>query len=255
MFAGTGSTMSAATVPSFASKSDAISSRSLKGAITVSRAAPAVTPGVLGIAEGREPAAGAAREQRVGVTVVAALELDQGVLAGRGASEPDRRHRGLGARRRRAAPVRPRAPSRRSAPRAGPRPRWGRRRRCLATAASTAASTISFRAWPNSECSPRLAEVDVPRAVGVLEVGALASDGEPRDAADRTERADRRVHAAGDRSLRSLEELVGSAHGRSVYGCRALWLDAARDRRPRRRPRRRRADRRPGAPDAGARAR
>ncbi len=49
MFAGTGSTISAATVPSFASKSDAIPARSLKGAITVSCAAPAVTPGVPGI--------------------------------------------------------------------------------------------------------------------------------------------------------------------------------------------------------------
>ena len=55
MFAGTGSTMSAATVPWFASKSDAISSRSLKGASTVSRAAPAVTPGVLGMAKVASP--------------------------------------------------------------------------------------------------------------------------------------------------------------------------------------------------------
>ena len=47
--------------------------------------------------ERREPAAGAAREQRVGVTVVAAVELDQGVLPGGRASEADRRHRGLGA--------------------------------------------------------------------------------------------------------------------------------------------------------------
>jgi hypothetical protein len=82
MFAGTGSTISAATVPAFALKSDAISSRSLKGAIRVSRAAPAGTPG-------------AAREQRVGVTVVAAVELDQCVLPGGRASEADRRHRGL----------------------------------------------------------------------------------------------------------------------------------------------------------------
>ena len=49
MLAGTGSTMSAAMVPSFAPKRAATSSRSLKGATSVSRAAPAVTPGVLGI--------------------------------------------------------------------------------------------------------------------------------------------------------------------------------------------------------------
>ena len=166
--------------------------------------------------EGREPAAGAAREQRVGVTVVATLELDEGVLAGRATGEPDRGHRGLGP--------------------GGDEPHLfdrGHHRDdplrelhlCFGRDAEGGSSPggldrgIHDLLPPVSEeqRSPRLAEVDVTSAVGVLEVGALAPDGEPRGAADRTERADRRVHAAGDRSLRSLEEFLGPAHGPSVY--------------------------------------
>ena len=39
--------------------------------------------------------------------------------------------------------------------------------------------------------APRLAEIDVPRAVGVLQVRAFASNGEPRHAADGAEGAHR----------------------------------------------------------------
>jgi hypothetical protein len=44
--------------------------------------------------------------------------------------------------------------------------------------------------------------------VRVLEVDAVAADGESGRATDRSERANRGVHAAGDRADRALEELV-----------------------------------------------
>ena len=226
MFAGTGSTMSAATVPSFASKSDAISSRSLKGAIRVSRAAPAVTPGVLGMPKRREPAAGAAREQRVGVTVVAALELDRGCrlpvaprasrIADIAASVPEDTSRTCSIEGT-IATIRSASCTSASVGTPNEVPR---------EAASVGGLDDLLPRVPEERCAPRLAEVDVPCAVGVLEVGALAPDREARRAAHRPERPDRRVHAAGDRSLRSLEEVVGSAHrpvslwaSRAVVGC------------------------------------
>src|SRR5262249_21717647 len=62
------------------------------------------------------------------------------------------------------------------------------------------------------ERAPRADEVDVPDAVGVDDVGALTTVEEPGDAADRPERTDRGVHAAGDHPVRTCEQLLGPAH-------------------------------------------
>ena len=171
--------------------------------------------------EGREPAPGAVREQRVGVSVVAALELDQGVLARRGP-------------RQRIADIAASVPEEtsltcstegtietiRSA--SSTSPSVGTPKEVPREAASIAASDDLLAGMPEEQSAPRLAEVDVACSVGVLEIGTFAPDGEPRDAADRAERADGRVHAAGDRSLRSLEEFLGTAH-RPV----SLWVRSA----------------------------
>ncbi len=63
---------------------------------------------------------------------------------------------------------------------------------------------------PEDERTPGADEVDVATTVGVREVGALSLDEERRGAADGTEGADGRVHAAGDDGGRPLEELCGS---------------------------------------------
>ena len=72
-------------------------SRSLYGSTIVSAAAPSVTPGVPGMPSVSEAGAGG-HEQRVGVAVVVAVELDELVAPGEAAREPDRAHRRLGAR-------------------------------------------------------------------------------------------------------------------------------------------------------------
>ena len=56
--------------------------------------------------------------------------------------------------------------------------------------------------------APRLHEVDIPVAVGVDHVGALAPNREPRGPTHGSERPNRRVHAAWDRPPRAIEELL-----------------------------------------------
>ena len=67
------------------------------GATTVSAVAPPGTPAVAGTPSVAGPGAGLG-EQRVGVPVVAAGELEDAVALRRAARQPDRGHRGLGAR-------------------------------------------------------------------------------------------------------------------------------------------------------------
>ena len=149
-------------------------------------------------AERRQPRAGLG-EERVGVAVVAAGELEHAVAAGVRPREPQRRHRRLGPRgdephlldrRHRVDDLRgeldlalgrraeARAVARRR--RAPPRPSRGRRGRRSA--------------------APRTATQSSSRApVGRLEVGALAAGDEERLVdADRAHRPHRRVDAAGD---------------------------------------------------------
>ena len=120
MFPATGSTMIAARPSPYRATAAAAASTSLYGQTIVSCAAPVGTPGDAGIPSvaSPEPARG---EQRVGVAVVAAGELEDPVAArerrGRAGSRSSRPR----SRRRRAAPSRPTAPRRRSRRRARPR--------------------------------------------------------------------------------------------------------------------------------------
>ena len=80
MFPATGSTTIAASPSPHCATAAAAASTSLYGQTIVSAAAPVGTPGDDGDAERRQTRAGA-REQRVGVAVVAAGELDDPVAA------------------------------------------------------------------------------------------------------------------------------------------------------------------------------
>ena len=66
------------------------------------------------------------------------------------------------------------------------------------------------------ERSPGTDVVDVFIAIGVEDVGALASDDEGRCAADSSPSAYRGVDAAGDYALGAVEELLG-------FGVGHLW--------------------------------
>ena len=97
MFPATGSTMTAANSPLWASKADSSASMSLYGMVTVSAAAAAGTPAEEGDVERRQ-AGPRVREERVGVPVVASVELQQLVALRVCPCEPQRGHRRLGAR-------------------------------------------------------------------------------------------------------------------------------------------------------------
>ena len=93
MFAGTGSQRIAA--GSYMSTACSTASRSFQGTTAVASAWARGTPGLAGIALGREAGARLG-EEAVDVAVVGAGELDHALAAGRGAGEPDRAHRRLG---------------------------------------------------------------------------------------------------------------------------------------------------------------
>ena len=95
MFAATGSTTIAASPSPWRMTASAAASTSLYGTTIVSAAAPVGTPGEEGIPSVARPGAGA-REQRVGVAVVAAGELEDPVALRERARQPQRAHRGLG---------------------------------------------------------------------------------------------------------------------------------------------------------------
>ena len=183
--------------------------RSLNGAVSVSRAAPSVTPGRRRDAERREPAAGALGEQRVGMAVVAALELHEQVAPGRAAREPDRAHRGLGAAVDEPHPV----DARHRIDDAlgeldladGRRAERGAHRRRPARRLDDLGSCVA-----EQQRAPRLHEVDVAVAVGVDQVGALAALDEHGRAAHRAERPHGRVDPAGDHRARALEQVLAT---------------------------------------------
>ena len=182
--------------------------RSLNGATSVSAAAPRpCTPGLSGRPSVATPEP-ACTQQRVGVAVVAAVELDELRPPGGRAREAQRAHRRLGAdvdeahhldRRQRAHdPLGELAPRARSArrsvvpqrrlPRRSPRRPRGARGRAI-------------------ERAPRQHVVDVRRCRRRRSARAPCAAGdEARRAADAAERAHRAVHAAGDHALRAREQ-------------------------------------------------
>ena len=156
----------------------------------------------------REPRAGA-RQQCVGVPVVAAGELDDAVAAGEGTGEPDRAHRSLGPGRDQAHPLHGgnrlddllgqehlplgRSPERGAVPR-----RVDNRLDRLRVGVA------------EDQGPPREHPVEIAVAVLVLEVRALgATDEEGLVQADRLHRAHRGVDAAGDRPEGAAVEIGG----------------------------------------------
>ena len=204
MFAATGSTITAAISPPRAPNASRTASTSLNGAESVSRAAPSVTPGEPGMPKVATPEPAPFASRRVRVAVVAALELQDEVAAGESAGEPDRAHRRLG-------------PARDE-----PDHLHRRHGRDDALGELDLRSPSARRTWSRLGCrscrfhdlgprvaeqqrAPRLHEVDVAAAVRIDDVRALAPDREPRDAADRPERAHRRVHPSRDHAASALE--------------------------------------------------
>src|SRR5438445_116429 len=60
--------------------------------------------------------------------------------------------------------------------------------------------------------TPRADVIDVALAVRIPQIRTVAAREKARRSADRAKRANRRIHARGNRSLRTREELVVAAH-------------------------------------------
>ncbi len=157
----------------------------------------------------RERARSRFHEQRIGVAVIAAFELDDLRAAGEAAREPDRAHRRFGARAHE-----PHLLERRhelhSSSAISTSSSVGAPKERPCAAARVTASTTSGCAWPSDERPPRADVVDVARAVGVPHERAFAALEEQRRAADCAESAHRRIHAA---------RRARAARGRRGAGC------------------------------------
>ena len=167
-------------------------------------------------AERRQSRSAAFGQQRVGMPVVAALELDDQVAARDAARQPDRRHRRLGAR----GHETDRLDARHRIDDAcgelhlalGRHAERGAAPRCLGSGRDDRGVRVA-----EQQGAPGLHEVDVAGALHVLDPRAFAACREHRRAADRTERAHRRVDAAGDHLLGAGEQFVVGRHGPGCY--------------------------------------
>ena len=183
-------------------------------------------------AEGQCAGAGLDQEA-VAVAVVAAFEFHELRAAGGAAGEADRRHRRLGAGVDHAHHL-----DRGNQP--GDRFGHGH----FGRAGRAERQTVLHRAFDrlahggmivtDDHRSPRADVVDVARAFDVPQVRGVRPRGEERFAADRLERAHRRVHAAGHQWQGTLEEFVvghradsRSGAYRSAKRCAAVRTSAA----------------------------
>ena len=176
--------------------------------------------GAGGIAEGGQARAGL-HQQRVGMAVVAALELDQLAAAGGAARQADRTHPGLGPRAHQ-----PHHLDRRHEA----DDRFGELHFALGRRTEGEAFQhgalhgLDHRrvAMPQDHRPPRADVVDVALAVGIPEVRALGALHETGGAADGAEGAHRRIHAAGNELAGPVEQgLVAVSawcHGRACRG-------------------------------------
>ncbi len=150
-------------------------------------------------------------EKAVRVPVIAPLELEQGAPPRRGAGEPDRGHRRLGAgihepdpleRRHASAHVLGEFHLRRARRPVGP----ARRRSCIDRREHGGMRVAEDQRAPGAD----VVEVRLPVHVGEAGAGSLGHEkGRP---AHRPERPHRRIHPAGKHRFRSLEELLRAAH-------------------------------------------
>ena len=160
----------------------------------------------------RERARARLHEQAVAVSVVAAFELHDLAAARVAAREPQRRHRGLGARRDEAHEL-----DRRQ--QAAERLRhldlhFGRRAERQSVPRRRDDRFHDRRMRVAEDGRPPGADVvEIALAVGIPQVGAFAARDEARRAADGSKRAHRGVDAGGNRALRTGEELFVAVHG------------------------------------------
>ncbi|MNS62408.1 hypothetical protein D3C72_954670 [compost metagenome] len=158
------------------------------------------------VAEGGQARAGL-HQQRVGMAVVAAFELDDGLAAGGAARQVQRAHRGFGARTHEAHHR-----HRRHEGQDG----FGQLDLALGRRAVREAFEHGFlhrldhggMAVAQDHRAPGADVVDVTLVVGVPEIGALCALDETGRAADGLEGAHGRVHAAGDHGAGALEKKV-----------------------------------------------
>ena len=166
------------------------------------------------VAEG-EQAAASLHQQRVGVTVIAAFELDDGVPTGDATCQAQRAHRRLGARGHQANHL----------------DRWhqfadflghhdlafGRRAEGQAVGGSLLHVGDHVRVcMADDGRAPGADVVDVALVVGIPEVRALGALDEARRAADGTEGTHRRVHATGRALLCACEQGIVIGHFSSL---------------------------------------
>ncbi|MCY1534316.1 hypothetical protein D9M68_696840 [compost metagenome] len=173
------------------------------------------------VAEGGETRTGF-HQQRVGMAVVAAFELDDLLASGRAARQADRAHAGFGARTHQAHHVD-----------AGHQldDLFGQLH--LTLGRRTVGKAFQHRflhrfqhgrvAMAQDHRAPGADVVDVLLAVGVPEIGTLGALHETRCAAHGAEGAHGRVHAAGDQGLGAVKQLlVAVGHGRGKVQCRVV---------------------------------
>ena len=231
----TGSTMIAATRCARSSASTA--PRSLNGATTVSAASASGTPGELGKSERRDARAGA-DEKRVGVSVIAAVELEDDVALGRRARDAHGAHRRLGAARHEAQHLDVRHPLDDQLCRARPRARSECRSSCRGASSRRARSSTAARRVTEDQRSPRQHVVDV---LAVRRRPRCATPRRARRRTGRRRRRERREPASsrrpGTERARALHDLARARHSpteaadRAEHGERARFADARRRRR------------------------
>ena len=166
-----------------------------------------------GDAEGRDAGPGG-DQQRVGVAVVAAVELEDLAPAGEAARDAQRAHGGLGARRDEAHLLDRRHVAHDAL---GQLHLEGAGRAERGPASGRAADRLQHRGVRVSQDHrpPRADVVDERAAVLVPEPGPFRPGHEEGRSAHGLERPHRARHAPGDDRLRPLEQLLGSRHARS----------------------------------------
>ena len=165
------------------------------------------------VAEGGQARAGL-DQQRIGVAVVAAFELDELAAAGGAARQAQCAHAGFGA-----AADQPHLLD------AGHQRDDGFGQFDFALGRGAKTEPVNGRlvhrfqhrrvAVAQDHRTPRADVVDVPLALGVPQIGALRAPDETRRAAHRAKGAHRRIHATGNHALRAGKQCFVRVHGRN----------------------------------------
>jgi hypothetical protein len=184
----------------------------------------------VGDAERRCARAGLHKEE-VGVAVVAALELHDGVAPGEAAGNAESGHRGLGAARDGAEHLDGRVEARDLLGEADLELRRSAEGGAVDGCGGDGANDVRVGVTED-ERPPRADVVDVLRPIGAVEVRAFAARDEDGLAAYGAERAYGAVHAAGDEALGALEEGSGDGVAHAPESIRLIRV-SARCRKPR----------------------